>query len=179
MALALLGEPNADVEDVGLLGVAPGHLAERLRQGLLPLVDQPDVGREVHRGQPSLLAGADAVLSGAGDAPFPRETRVTTAPPLKAGCFDTGSQAVMVSSFAARRTAVAVGVTVVEGDEDGPGPDVAHPGLRLDGTARRLHPHEVALGDPERRPSGEISTPTRRAAAFSSDARPVLVRVWK
>ena len=102
MALALLGEPAADVEDVGFLGVAPGHLAERLRQGLLPLVDQPDVGREVHRGQPSLLAGADAVLSGAGDAPFPRETRVTlTAPPLKAGCFDTGSQAVMVSSFAA------------------------------------------------------------------------------
>ena len=46
---------------------------------------------------------ADAVVSGAGAGPSPAATRVTrTAPPLKAGCFDTGSHAVTVSWFAAR-----------------------------------------------------------------------------
>jgi hypothetical protein len=78
--VALRGELAAERVDVGLLGVALAHVAERGGEVDLRAVQQSEVVREVH------------------------QTRSTfTAATLKSGWRDTGSHAVIVSSFAARR----------------------------------------------------------------------------
>jgi hypothetical protein len=55
-------------------------------------------------GGTSAVSGADAVVVGAGDGvPCPSATlRTAAAAVLKIGCFEQGSQSVMVSSLAAR-----------------------------------------------------------------------------
>jgi hypothetical protein len=83
--VALLGQPAAQVEDIRLVGVCLPDFAERRRQFNLSLVQQSEVVDEVHR-QPSVTLAS------------------RTAAALKSGCFETGSQAVTVSSLAARGT---------------------------------------------------------------------------
>lgn len=73
---------QAQVFDVGLVGVGGGDLAEGARQVGLRAVEQAQIVREMHGGQ---LLGS---------------TR--TAATLNSGCLETGSHAVSVSSFAAR-----------------------------------------------------------------------------
>ena len=80
MGVALLREPVAEVHDVDLAGVTVGDGAERGREPHLGVEQEREVVPELHQA-----------------------TRSTaTAASLNIGCLDTGSQAVTVSSFAAR-----------------------------------------------------------------------------
>ena len=94
----------------------------------------------------------------------------------------TGSQAVSVSSLAARScvVALAIPVAVVERQEDVPRPDVADPRRRLDRAAPRGDLDHVAVVDAQ--PLGvlgvDLGERLGRGLRSSGD-RPVLVRVWK
>ena len=62
------------------------------------VLDVADGATEVHR-----PIGSEAVVAGAGAGPSPLASRSTrTDATLKSGCFETGSQSLIVSSFAAR-----------------------------------------------------------------------------
>src|SRR5215213_7083463 len=109
-------ERLGEVEDVvvGLVALAEG--VELARERLLCVADVPDGQAELHGSVDSAMAsvpplvtaldgssGAEAVFVGAGAGPSSSATFTTvTAPALKSGCLETGSQSVMVSSFAAR-----------------------------------------------------------------------------
>jgi hypothetical protein len=107
--------------DIGLVAVGGTDLPEGSCQVVLRLVEQAEVVGEVHRqasgdavasaavppavgGTVDGSSGAGAPTVGAGDGEPPlAATLVTrTAATLNRGCFDTGSQAVIVASFAAR-----------------------------------------------------------------------------
>ena len=78
-----------------------------------------------------------------------------TAAVLKRGCFETGSQSVIVSSFAARggpsgpAPSLDVPVAVVEGDEDDALARAADPCRHDDRAAGRGDANHVSFGDPE------------------------------
>jgi hypothetical protein len=122
VAAALVRHALALPEDVGLVAVRRTDFAEGSSQVVLCLVEQAEIVGEMHRqasgaavasaadpptvgGAADGSSGAGAPTVGAGDGePPPAATFVTrTAATLKRGCFDTGSQAVIVTSFAARR----------------------------------------------------------------------------
>src|ERR671920_2370482 len=112
--------------DVGLLGVGLPYLAVPLGQVELGLVQVPQVVRQVHlyaslavsftsASSPPTVSvgveppapaatGAEAVVVGAGEGTPSASATFDTlaAATLKIGCLETGSQSVIVSSFAAR-----------------------------------------------------------------------------
>ena len=152
----------------------------RSRRGRIGHVEQSEVSGEVHGSCPPRRRGRRR--AGAGDGRLPGPSLVTrTAAPLKAGCFDTGSHAVMVSSLAARVGRPSRSSAVVERDEDDARPDAADAGRpsmapRGDSTRTRS-PSAMPSASAS---SGRRSRPRRRARPpSSSGARPVLVRVWK
>src|SRR4051812_28798823 len=99
MRVALRGELGSQTGDVDLRVVLLRDLAKRIGKRELGLVQQAEIMRELHQAP----AGWDAVLRGAGAGPSPRRTSSRcTAPSLKTGCLDTGSQRLGVSSLAAR-----------------------------------------------------------------------------
>jgi hypothetical protein len=159
--VTLGGQRLCEVRDVGLGRVAGRDVAEGLRQLGFPARQQTGL-----HGQRSLPA--------------------RTAHTLNSGCFDTGSQLVTVSSLAARPGPPAgpcgaqIPVPIMERNKNHAGPHVAQSSRDHDGTARRFQSHQIAVAYAE--PGGIVHIelcPRSGAAASSSGARPVFVRVWK
>ena len=99
MGLALLGKDLTGAQHVGLGAMPVAHGEQPRRKPLLRGVRQSGArGRAAS--QPPRAAQMEG--SRAGDAAAASVTR--TAPALKRGCLETGSQLVIVSSLAARPT---------------------------------------------------------------------------